>query len=99
MTVQATEFELLTVGEVSRLLRVAGSTVRKWIGEGRVPYIELPGGDYRIPRAELIRTLRGNVDIAAILSSIETKLASAADDEDVRREVHEVRAKRRARPR
>lgn len=98
MTIQATEVDLLTVGEVSRLLRVAGSTVRKWIGEGRVPYIELPGGDYRIPRTELIRTLRGNVDVAAILASIEAKLASA-DDEDVRREVYEVRAKRRARPR
>src|SRR6266496_3317984 len=48
--------DLLTVAEVARLLRVASSTVRKWIGREQIPYLALPSGDYRIPRVALFRS-------------------------------------------
>lgn len=85
--------ELLTVPDVARLLRVAGSTVRKWVASGRIPFVELPGGEYRIPRTELIRGLRGNVDIERVLTRVERRLASVSD-EDVSSEVRSVRAER-----
>lgn len=85
--------ELLTVPDVARLLRVAESTVRKWAASGRIPFMELPGGEYRIPRTELIRGLRGNVDIERVLARVAGRL-SAASDEDISAEVRAVRAKR-----
>jgi excisionase family DNA binding protein len=51
------EEELLKVSEVAERLRVAESTVRGWITRGEVRAIRLPGGVYRIPRAEVERLL------------------------------------------
>lgn len=75
------ERDLLTVPEVARLLRVAESTVRKWVAAGRVPFLELPGGEYRIPRTELIRGLRGNVDLEGVLGRVESRLQKLTDRE------------------
>jgi excisionase family DNA binding protein len=58
---------LMTISETAKLLRVSPSTVRNWAAKGRVPFIELPGGDYRIPREELLATLRANVDVRTVL--------------------------------
>lgn len=91
--VGTTSVELLTVPDVARLLRVAESTVRKWAASGRVPFVELPGGEYRIPRTELIRGLRGNVDIERVLARVESRLA-VASEEDISSEVRAVRAER-----
>jgi len=89
------ERDLLTVPEVARLLRVAESTVRKWVGAGRVPFLELPGGEYRIPRTELVRGLRGNVDVEKVLGRVESRLQRLTD-----REIEESLASvRKAKPR
>lgn len=85
--------DLLTVGEVAHLLRVAESTVRKWIAAGRIPFLELPGGEYRIPRLELIRSLRGNVDAEAVLERVEASLQRVQEGE-VKAALSEVRAAR-----
>jgi excisionase family DNA binding protein len=87
--------DLLTVPEVARLLRVAESTVRKWISAGRVPFLELPGGEYRIPRAELIRSLRGNVDMDTVLRRVEASLQRVREAE-LADALAEVRATRSA---
>jgi len=86
--------DLLTVAEVARLLRVAPSTVRKWIGREQIPYLALPGGDYRIPRVALFRALSSNVDVAAVLARVEQRLASIAEDQ-LTAEIAAVRAARR----
>lgn len=85
--------DLLTVPEVARLLRVASSTVRKWIGRGQIPYLALPNGDYRVPRVALFRALPSNVDAAAVLARVEQRLASVPEDElaDEVRAVRQVR--------
>jgi excisionase family DNA binding protein len=86
--------DLLTVAEVARLLRVAPSTVRKWIAREQIPYLALPGGDYRVPRLALFRALPSNVDAAAVLARVQQRLASVVEDE-LRTEVAAVRAARR----
>lgn len=95
MAIRTEAAGLLTVGEVSRILRVAESTVRKWIGANRIPFIELPGGDYRIPKKELLRSLRANVDVGEILTRIEARLSSVRET-DIEETIAEVRAGRRA---
>ena len=86
--------DLLTVAEVAGLLRVATSTVRKWIGRDQIPYLALPGGDYRIPRLALFRALPSNVNAAAVLARVEQRLASVTEEE-LTAEVAAVRAARR----
>lgn len=46
-----------TPEEVAELCRVHVSTVRRWIAQGQVEAIRLPGGTYRI-RAEEVSRLR-----------------------------------------
>jgi excisionase family DNA binding protein len=47
---------LLTVGQVAAALAVCRHTVRRWIARGHFPgAIVLPGGDVRVPLAELER--------------------------------------------
>lgn len=45
------EVELLTVREVATLLRVDVSTVTRWVTDGVLAAIRLPGGGIRIPRS------------------------------------------------
>ena len=44
-----------TPEELAELCRVHVSTVRRWIANGSVTAIRLPGGMYRIPGAEVER--------------------------------------------
>lgn len=88
--------DLLTAPEVARLLRVAQSTVRKWIAAGSVPFVELPGGDYRIPRMELVRRLRSNVGVVKVLDQIEAKLL-VAGTESLQEGIAATRSKRATR--
>lgn len=41
---------LLTTGEVARLLGVTRDAVLKWIKKGKLPATRTPGGHYRVPR-------------------------------------------------
>ena len=43
------------VEEFAELFRVHVSTARRWIAQGSVRAIRLPGGQYRIPAAEIER--------------------------------------------
>ena len=89
--------ELLTVREVASLLRVSESAVRRWIGQGAVPAITLPGGDYRLPRRELFRSFAATrgLDPAQVLARAEDRLR-AITDEDIAAEVAAVRRARRS---
>lgn len=49
---------LLKVREVAEALSVAPGTVRKWIRCGHVHAVWLPGGELRIPQAEVQRLYR-----------------------------------------
>lgn len=54
--------EHLTPAEVRALFRVAGSTIRRWEGEGRITAARTPGRHRRYPSAqfaEVIATIAG----------------------------------------
>ena len=49
--------EFLRQGQFARECGVAETTVKRWIRTGRIEFVELPGGERRIPRDELDRVL------------------------------------------
>jgi excisionase family DNA binding protein len=51
---------LLTTVEVAALLRVDRHTVLRWVADGKVPVIVLPGGTYRFRRTDIEAILAGN---------------------------------------
>ena len=64
---------LLTVPQAASLLRVSDRTVRRWIKAERIPFLQLPAGEYRIPQGALLASLRGTYDLAEELQRLEEK--------------------------
>jgi len=56
--------ELLTTTEAAELLKVSRRTIVNWIGADLIPYVRLPGGDYRIPLRPLLDSLSGSYNLA-----------------------------------
>ena len=54
---------MLTTREAGELLRVSPRMVTNWIRDGRVPYIRLPGGEYRLPLDGLLDSISGTYDL------------------------------------
>lgn len=54
--VNATEY--LTPDEIRLELRTTTATVRRWLRDGELPYVELPSGDRIVAREDLDRWLR-----------------------------------------
>ncbi len=66
---------LISVEEAAALLAVDGGTVRDWIDEDAIPYVELPTRTgarrrFRIPLQGLLNTLGGNHDLAGELEQL-----------------------------
>lgn len=80
-TKAASKVQLLTTQEVADLLRVSTRTVQNWIKRGEVPYVELPGGEYRLPLAGLLDSLRGSFDLAAALADLDAASVGVSEDE------------------
>lgn len=49
--------ELLKLHEAATILRCDESTLRRWIADGTLPAYKLPGGHFRIARADLVLVL------------------------------------------
>jgi excisionase family DNA binding protein len=54
-----TEVKVLTTQEVADRLRVKIITVQRWLHAGKLRGTKLPGGDWRVPAAEVERMERG----------------------------------------
>lgn len=54
----APESDLLTIGDAARQLGVSTDTIRRWDREGLITTTRTPGGQRRIPGAEIARILR-----------------------------------------
>ncbi len=52
------EEKLLTVGQVADRLQLRIETVRRYIADGTLLAVELPGGQYRIAETELEKILK-----------------------------------------
>lgn len=72
--------QLLTVAQAAALLSVSDRTIRRWIEAGKVPYLKLPGGDYRIPQAQLLESLRGTYDLAGELAALDERFAGVSEE-------------------
>lgn len=49
--------DAMRTGEAARRLSVSDDTIRRYIARGVLKAVRLPGGEYRIPVAELDRLL------------------------------------------
>lgn len=58
------EYELYKAREVAALLRLNTKTLYGWVKRGRVSVIRTPSGGIRVPRAEVIRLLDEQGDVA-----------------------------------
>jgi excisionase family DNA binding protein len=70
-TKTASKVHLLTTQEAAGLLRVSPRTVQNWIKRDQVPFLELPGGEYRLPLAGLLESLRGSFDLGQALRDLD----------------------------
>jgi excisionase family DNA binding protein len=50
--------DLLTPGEVAKMLRVSPDTITRWIRLGQLRAAKLPSGTYRIARKDVEKLLR-----------------------------------------
>ncbi|MGH3042150.1 MAG: helix-turn-helix domain-containing protein [Gaiellaceae bacterium] len=89
MPTTAARPQLLTVAQAASLLNVSDRTIRRWIEAGKIPYLELPSGGYRIPQGALLASLRGNYDLATELAKLDERYAEVSEDQ-----VREALAKR-----
>jgi excisionase family DNA binding protein len=48
---------LVTSAEAAELLKVGESSIRRWLSQGRAHGLKTPGGQYRICRKSLIKTV------------------------------------------
>lgn len=60
--------QLIKAQDAADLLNVDVGTIQRWIKEGSIPYVQLPGAgerpSYRIPLQGLLNSLSGNYDLA-----------------------------------
>jgi excisionase family DNA binding protein len=80
-TKAATDVQLLTTQEVAGLLRVSPRTVQNWIKRDQVPFLELPGGEYRLPLAGLLESLKGTFDLGQAIRDLDAASAAVPEDD------------------
>jgi excisionase family DNA binding protein len=77
---------LLSVEEAATMLAVSASTIRNWIDDETIPYVELPPTGqrrrFRIPLQGLLNSLSGNYDLAAELRELDEGVTAAAPSDD-----------------
>jgi excisionase family DNA binding protein len=81
MPVVASRPLLLTVTQAASLLSVSDRTIRRWIEAERIPFLRLPGGEYRIPQGALLASLSGTYDLAGELRRLEDKHGALSEEE------------------
>src|SRR3989442_203451 len=94
----ATLPRLINVDEAAELLAVSSSTVRNWIKDETIPYVQLPAAgkrdSYRIPLQGLLNTLSGTYDLAGELERLnEAAKETTGAGMDVRAELRKRRSR------
>jgi excisionase family DNA binding protein len=79
----------LSTGEVARLLHVSAVAVLRWIRAGKLRAYRVPGGHYRITRAEFRKFLADN-RIPVTLDAPQPRRILVVDDEAAVREAFEA---------
>lgn len=65
--------KIFTVSEISRIINVSRFSVLKWIKEGKIKSLQLPGGNYRVTRENLVDFMRAYKIPVSYLNSGENK--------------------------
>ena len=73
------EVRLVSTADAAKLLGVSQRTVVNWIKADRVRYVELPGGNYRIPLSDLLSALGGTFDMREVVDSVIARQPADAD--------------------
>lgn len=81
MATTGTQPKLLTTKQAADLLNVSSRTVLNWIETDKVPYLRLPGGDYRVPLAGLLASLSGTYRLDEELRAIDARHADVTDED------------------
>lgn len=71
--------KLLSTKQAAELLNVSKRTILNWIENERIPYVRLPGGDYRIPLAGLLASLSGTYQLGEEIRALDERYAAVSD--------------------
>jgi excisionase family DNA binding protein len=71
--------KLLSTKQAAELLNVSKRTILNWIESEKIPYIKLPGGDYRIPLAGLLASLSGTYQLDEEIQALDQRYAVLSD--------------------
>lgn len=85
----SSKIRLLTASEAGALVAVSAPTIRKWADDGKIPYLKLPNGEYRIPLNGLLASLGGTYKLADEMAKL-SKDTEGISEGDVQRALSEL---------
>jgi len=77
----ASQPKLLSTTQAAGLLNVSRRTVLNWIEAGKVPYVKLPGGEYRLPLSGLLASLSGTYRLEEEIRALDERNADLTDED------------------
>jgi excisionase family DNA binding protein len=81
MSTVASQPKLLSTTQAADLLNVSRRTILNWIETGKVPYVRLPGGDYRLPLSGLLSSLSGTYRLDEEIRALDERNATLTDED------------------
>lgn len=84
MSTVRSQSKLLSTKQAAELLNVSKRTILNWIESERIPYVKLPGGDYRIPLTGLLASLSGTYRLDEEIRALDERYAASSDADVLR---------------
>ncbi|MHB8243106.1 MAG: helix-turn-helix domain-containing protein [Solirubrobacteraceae bacterium] len=81
MSAISSQPKLLSTAQAAELLNVSRRTILNWIETDKVPYLKLPGGDYRVPLAGLLASLSGTYRLDEEIRALDERFAGVSDQD------------------
>jgi excisionase family DNA binding protein len=81
MSAVGSQPKLLSTKQAAELLNVSRRTILNWIETDKIPYLKLPGGDYRVPLAGLLASLSGTYRLDEEIRALDERFAGVSDQD------------------
>lgn len=81
MSAVGSQPKLLSTKQAAELLNVSRRTILNWIETDKIPYLKLPGGDYRVPLAGLLASLSGTYRLDEEIRALDQRFAGVSDQD------------------
>lgn len=81
MSAVGSQPKLLSTKQAAELLNVSRRTILNWIETDKIPYLKLPGGDYRVPLAGLLASLSGTYRMDEEIRALDERFAGVSDQD------------------